>query len=451
MITDLTVGKPSKILWRFTLPMLISIIFQQMYNMADSIIAGNFIGDTAIAKENSLAAVGASFAVTMLFVQIANGINAGCAVVISQLFGAKKYENMKTAVTTAIVSTAVIAIVMSVFGTLFCGNILRALNTPESIMIDAKIYLDIYMYGLLFLFIYNVCTGIFTALGDSKTPLVFLIASSVGNVLLNLYMVIVLDMGMAGIAWATFISQGISSILALIWLRKRLRAIKTESKPQFFSPKMLLTIGRISIPTIFQLSFVSVGNLFVQSIINEMGDAVLAGYSATTKLNSFAISCIVVMSNGLSAFTAQNIGAGKTDRVPEGYKVTVKFSFITFIPFLFLFMLFANQMITLFTPTPTTEALDAGRTFLYLITPFYSILIFKIVSDAVLKGAGSMRQFMITTFVDLILRVGLSFALAPSLGFLGVCIAWPIGWLIGTTISVIFYAKGTWKRIGLNW
>ncbi|MBP1549926.1 MAG: MATE family efflux transporter, partial [Oscillospiraceae bacterium] len=186
MITDLTKGKPSSLIWRFTLPMLISIAFQQMYNICDSIIAGNFIGETAIEGELALAAVGASYPVTMLFIQIANGINGGCAVVISQLFGAKDFVRMKTAVSTSLIATLTLAAILSIAGFIFCEPIMNLLNTQSDIFSDSVLYLRIYIGGLVFLFLYNVCTGIFTALGDSKTPLIFLIISSVANIILDL-------------------------------------------------------------------------------------------------------------------------------------------------------------------------------------------------------------------------------------------------------------------------
>ena len=446
MVTDLTVGKPSKILWRFTLPMLISIIFQQMYNIADSIIAGNFIGDTPIENENALAAVGASYAVTMLFVQIANGINAGCAVVISQFFGSKQYVKMKTAVTTSIIATTVLSLILTVLGLFFCSPILSLLNTKAEIFDDSALYLRIYVFGLIFLFIYNVCTGIFTALGDSKTPLIFLIASSVGNVILDLIMVIPLDMGIAGVAWATFIAQGISSILVSVTLFKRVRKITTEEKPKRFSFNMLQTISKIAIPTILQQSFVSVGNLFIQGIVNDMTVATIAGYSAVIKLNTFAVNCVACLSNGLSSFTAQNIGAGKIDRITKGYKATMVMIGICLIPFLFFYLVMPEQMITLFLPEPTAEALNTGVMFLRYAAPFYTILAIKLLSDGVLRGAGAMKQFMITTFSDLILRVILAHILAPSMGFEGLCLAWPIGWVVAAALSIVFYKMGTWKN-----
>lgn len=446
MVTDLTKGKPSSLIWRFTLPMLISIIFQQMYNICDSVIAGNFIGDTPIEGELALAAVGASYPVTMLFIQIANGINAGCAVVISQLFGAKEYVRMKTAVSTSIITTLIISALLTITGLFLSAPIMTALNTKEDIFSDSVIYLQIYIGGLIFLFLYNVCTGIFTALGDSKTPLIFLIASSLGNIVLDLILVIVFEMGVAGVAWATFIAQGASAVFAAIALFFRLKNIKTAHRSPLFSPHMLRTISRIAIPTICQQSFVSVGNLMIQGLVNDMGSAVIAGYSSAIKLNTFAVNAMACISNGISSYSAQNIGAGKHERVPAGFKAGIVFTAVCLIPFLICYIVFPNAMISIFSKELSVEALKTGASFLRAASPFYAILGLKLLSDGVLKGAGAMRSFMSSTFSDLVLRVLLSYILVPRIGFDGFLWAWPIGWTLSAMLALYFYFRGNWKH-----
>lgn len=450
MITDLTKGKPSSLLWRFTLPLLISIIFQQMYNICDSMIAGNFVGTTPMDGELALAAVGASYPVTMLFIQVANGINSGCAVVISQLFGAKEYVRMKTAVSTSIIATLTIALFLTAAGLFCCEPIMTALNTDENIFDDSVLYLQIYIGGLIFLFLYNVCTGIFTALGDSKTPLIFLIASSVGNIILDLIMVIPLQMGVAGVAWATFIAQGASAVLAAATLFFRLKKITTTHRSPKFSPHMLRTISRIAIPTICQQSFVSVGNLLIQGLVNDMGAAVLAGYSAAIRLNTFAVNIMACISNGISSFTAQNIGAGKHERVPQGYKAGIVFTVICLIPFLVCYLIFADNMIGLFSKEPSAEALQTGASFLMAASPFYIVLGIKLLSDGVMRGAGAMKSFMTSTFSDLLLRVILAYILVPQMGFDGFLWAWPIGWVLSAALAFWFYFRGNWKNTAFS-
>ena len=308
MVKDMTKGNPGKVLTAFTVPILISVAFQQLYNIADSIIAGKLLGGGA------LAAVGISYTVTMIYMAVANGSNIGCCVVISQFFGSKNYRKMKTCIYTSLISSAAISIILSVGGLLLSPALLKALNTPESLFTDSGIYLNIYTGGLIFLFLYNICNGVFTALGDSKTPLYFLIFSSVFNVLLDYVLVRFTSLGVAGVAWATFIAQGIASILSFGFLMLKISKIECE-KPSLFSFEMLKKILFVAIPSILQQSFVSVGNIFIQGLVNKFGDVVVAGFSAAGKLNTFTITTLCALGNSMSSYTAQNVGAGKIERI----------------------------------------------------------------------------------------------------------------------------------------
>ena len=390
MVTDMTEGKPSRLLWTFSLPILLSVIFQQLYNIVDSIVAGKFIGNEAVA------AVGATYPITLIFMAVAVGLNGGCSVVISQLFGAKQYDKMKEAVSTSIISAILICIAMMAFGFLCCSSFMQMLKTPSDIFADAMIYLNIYIGGLLFVFLYNISNGIFTALGDSKTPLYFLIASSVGNIVLDLLFVIVFKMGIAGVAWATFIAQGIASILAISVLMHRVR--KIESGPyQKFSKQMARKISRIAVPSIIQSSFVSFGSLLIQGLINGFGSNVIAGYSIALKLNSFACTSFNTMASGLSSFSAQNIGAGKTERVKSGFRASIRMAAIVIVPFLIAYLFFGSTLVTLFVDQSSTEVIKVGTEFLFIVSPFYFVLLIKLLGDSVLRGGGVMGQFMITT------------------------------------------------------
>lgn len=220
MNTDLTVGKPETVLWKFCLPLFGSIIFQQLYNIADSLVAGKFIG------ENALAAVGNSYEITLIFIAFAFGCNMGCSVVVSQLFGAKQYSKLKTAVSTACIFSAFICIVLMFVGILGCGFLLHLIRTPDEVFADSKLYLDIYIWGLPFVFFYNIATGIFSALGDSKTPFYFLAVSSTSNIAVDILFVKIFNMGVSGVAWATFLCQGISCILAILTVWIRLKKFK---------------------------------------------------------------------------------------------------------------------------------------------------------------------------------------------------------------------------------
>ena len=435
MNKDLTVGKPESVLWKFCLPLFASIIFQQLYNIADSLVAGKFIG------ENALAAVGNSYEITLIFIAFAFGCNIGCSVIVSQFFGAKDYKNMKTSVYTAMISTAVLCAVLMLFGVLFCGNLLKLIKTPSAILNDSKLYLDIYIYGLPFMFFYNMATGIFSALGDSKTPFIFLAVSSVTNIFVDIIFVKAFNMGIAGVAWATFICQGISAVLAVIVVFLRLSKIKVLQRCPVFSFIILVKLLKIAIPSILQQSFISIGNIIIQSVINEFGAGTIAGYSAAVKLNNLVITSFTTLANGISNFTAQNLGAGKSERIRDGFKAGLKMVWIISIPLVLLYFFAGKQLLYLFLDNPTNTAIHTGIMFLCILSPFYFVVSAKLVADGILRGAGLMSRFMITTFTDLILRVVLAIILSKQFCSTGICCAWPIGWSISTTLSVIFYKK----------
>ena len=435
MVKDMTKGAVTPILVRFAIPLLISVMFQQMYNISDSIIAGQFIGNDA------LAAIGASYPITMIFLAIGTGMNVGCSVIISTLFGAKDYKQMKTAVFTSLISTSTLAVVLTAVGYFTSGLFLRLLNTDAELMKDSQTYLNIYVFGLLFLFLYNICNGIFTALGDSKTPLYFLIGSSLGNIGMDLLFVAVFKMGVAGTAWATFICQGICSVLAFVVLLKRIALIKSE-KFRLFEWKTLGRIATLSVPSIIQQSFVSVGQLFIQSLVNGCGTDVVAGYASAIKLNTFAVTCFSTVGNSVSSFTAQNIGAEEYSRVKKGFKVGALFAVGIAVMFSVLYEIFANNLIYLFMDKSndnTAEAADAGVHFLNVVSPFYFAVALKLSADAVLRGGRRVAAFMISTFSDLILRVAFAFILSPAYGATGIWMSWPVGWSIAAGISLSFY------------
>ncbi|WP_418474702.1 MATE family efflux transporter [Frisingicoccus sp.] len=441
MIKDLTEGNPQTVLWKFTIPMFISVIFQQLYNIADSVIAGKFAG------ENALAAVGASYPITMIFMAIAVGSNIGCSVVISQLFGAKEYGKMKTAVFTTLISSAALSAALTAGGLLGSRGLMMMINTPENIFTDGALYLRIYLGGFLFLFLYNVATGIFTSLGDSKTPLYFLIGSSIGNIFLDIWFVAGFHWGVAGVAWATFLAQGAACVLALMTLAQRLKRVQTAEKYELFSGDMLKRISRIAVPSILQQSFISVGNIFIQSLVNSFGSSVIAGYSAAIKLNTFTITCFTTMGNGVSSFTAQNLGGGRIERVKKGFGAGIKMCLLAAIPFFIVFFIFGENMIQLFmSGDGGGTALETGKVFLRIVSPFYFVISVKLIGDGVLRGAGAMRLFMIATFTDLVLRVLLSYILAGIFGVTGIWMSWPIGWSIATVLTCVFYRQGRWAQ-----
>lgn len=444
MVKDLTKGNVRSVLWSFTIPMFISVVFQQLYNIADSAIAGRFAG------EDALAAVGASYPITMIFMAIAIGCNVGCAVVISSYFGAGDIRRMKTAISTTLIASTVLAVALTIFGLLTSSYLMQMMNTPHNIFDAGDIYLKIYIGGMVFLFCYNVATGIFTALGDSKTPLYFLIGSSVGNVVLDYLFVAVFHFGVSGVGWATFLAQGIAGILAVITLLRRVAKLPSgHGKVMLYSKSMLRRIAKIAVPSILQQSFVSVGNIFIQSLVNSFGSAVIAGYSAAIKLNTFTITSFSTLGNALSSFSAQNIGAAKIDRVRKGFRAGTMLAWIIAVPFFVLFFFFGNEMLGIFMENPTGGAMKAGMAFLKIVSPFYFIISLKLLADGLLRGSSAMIGFMVSTFTDLILRVILAYVFAGLFGSTGIWMSWPVGWSISAIISLLFY-RYTWKQLSVE-
>lgn len=440
MNKDLTVGNPSTVLWKFCLPLFGSIVFQQLYNIADSWVAGKFIG------QNALAAVGNSYEITLIFIAFAFGCNIGCSVLVSQLFGAREYGDVKTAVSTAALSSGVVCLLLMLVGILGCDGLLTLINTPEEVFADSALYLDIYVWGLPFVFFYNIATGVFSALGDSKTPFIFLAVSSLSNIAVDILFVTAFKMGVAGVAWATFLCQGISCVLAVAVVIRRLKQLPGEGKMVLFSGELLGRFVVIAIPSVLQQSFISVGNIVIQGVINSFGSSVMAGYSASVKLNNLVITSLTTLGNGISNFTAQNIGASKMDRVRDGFRAGLKLVWMLCLPIVALYLLGGRMLVNIFMNEPSEAAMASGVQFLRIVSPFYFLVSCKLVSDGVLRGAGLMKEFMVATFTDLILRVGLAIGLSKVLGVTGVWCAWPIGWTIAMVLSVLFYRRGPWEK-----
>lgn len=436
MNKDLTSGNPQSVLWRFCMPLFGSIIFQQLYNIADSFVAGKFVG------ENALAAVGNSYEITLIFIAFAFGCNMGCSVVVSKLFGAKNYKGMKTAVYTACIFSALVCAALMIIGITSSSALLRLIRTPDEVFADSVLYLDIYVWGLPFVFFYNIATGIFSALGDSKTPFFFLAASSLSNIAVDIWFVKAFDMGVAGVAWATFICQGISCILAMTVILRRLVKMGINEKVPLFDVRLLKQIVIIAVPSILQQSFISLGNIAIQSIINGFGAAVMAGYSAAVKLNNLVVTSFTTLGNGISNYTAQNLGAQKPERIKQGFRAGVKLVWMLSLPLFLLYFFGGGIVLKLFMDEPTELAIQTGITYLKILSPFYFVVSAKLTADGILRGAGMMKKFMLATFTDLILRVVLAFLFSETaLGATGIWCAWPVGWCVATVLSIVFYRR----------
>lgn len=433
---------PGKSLLFFALPMIVGNLFQQFYNMADSIIVGKFV------SEEALAAVGASYSLTTIFIMIAIGGGIGSSVITSHYLGAKDYTKMKTSIYTALISFFALSILLFLFGFFANKHLMHLLNTPANIFDDAVLYLRIYFIGLPFLFMYNILSAIFNSLGKSRIPLYLLIFSSVLNVFLDLYMVIVLKMGVAGVAIATVIAQGISAVISFILLLKTITVYETKSDNiDKFNNRMLRRMIVISIPSILQQSIVSIGMVLVQSVINGFGSAVLAGYSAATRIETICIVPMIATGNAMSTFTAQNLGAGQFKRVSEGYHAAYKIIFSFSIVIAATIALFYKPIISVFLDVESgSEALITGINYLKFIGYFFVFIGLKAITDGVLRGAGDMTVFTISNLLNLSIRVLVAFKLTPIWGVDAVWYAIPMGWATNYLISFSYYKTNKWNQ-----
>lgn len=436
---DLTIGRPGRVLLGYTLPLFGSIIFQQLYNIADSFVAGQYIGTAA------LAAVGNSYEITLIYIALAFGCNVGASVVSARFFGQKDYDNVRTCVNTSLIFAAMLGVALTAVGVFAADWLLRAINTPLELMQDSKDYLDIYILSYVFVILYQVSTGLFSALGDSQTPFWFLAASSVINIFVDIIFVRDLHLGVKGVAYATFLCQSISGILAVVVLLRKVGRLGGRGK--LFDGRMLGKILRIAAPSAVQQSCISIGNILIQSVINGFGTAATGGYAAAVKLNNMTITSITALGSGISNYASQNLGAGKYQRIRQGTRSGIMLGIGFALAFTLLYQLFCQPLLGLFITGGTTpeeaaisaEAMRIGTLFLRIVTPFYAVIAIKLITDGILRGVSLMTQFMFSTMTDLVLRVVLAYVLSTRFGIAGVWCAWPIGWVLGVAMSFLFY------------
>ena len=475
MLTD----KPGRSLFFFALPMILGNLFQQFYTTVDSIIVGQFVG------EDALAAVGASYSLTTVFIMIAIGGGIGASVITSQYLGAGLYRKMKTSVSTALITFLVLSLVLSVIGLLGNRAILIGLNTPGNILSDAVLYLEIYFLGLPFLFMYNILSSIFNALGNSRTPLYLLIFSSLLNIGMDLVMVQIFHLGVAGVAIATVIAQGLSAVISFCLLLRLLGTYRDETntktvnagegkaeadgteangteangtearkaeetdagKRKLYDFGMLGNMIKVAIPSMVQQSIVSIGMLLVQSVVNGFGSSVLAGYTAGMRIESICIVPMIATGNAVSTFTAQNLGAGQPERVRKGYVAGVRMVAAFAVLTCLILTVFHGLIINAFLEEGSDAAAFAtGNDYLTFIAFFFVCIGMKAITDGVLRGAGDVVVFTLANLINLGIRVSFAFGFAGVIGVEAVWFAVPMGWTTNFVISFIRYLSGKWSQ-----
>lgn len=435
---DLTAGNPGKLIFQFATPMLIGNVFQQLYNVADSIIVGKFLGKEA------LAAVGASFPLIFMLISFIIGIATGSTIVIAQYFGAKDMVKVRRSIDTMYIFLFFASLLIMVLGIVFSGPVFRLIRLPEEIIPQASLYMNVYLTGMVFFFGFNGTSAVLRGLGDSKTPLYFLIISTLTNIVFDLLFVVVFKWGIEGAAWATVLSQAGAFITLILYLNRKHEIVKLTWRKMYWDKAIFLQSTRIGVPTGFQQTFVSLGMLALLRIVNDYGTDTVAAYSVAVRIDGLAALPAMNFGAALSSYTGQNIGANKIKRVRDGFVATLRMSTITAVVTSVLVMAFRYQLMALFTNDPDVIAI--GARYLLIVGGFYVMFSTMFVIGGVMRGAGdTLIPMFITLFALWIIRIPFAWLLSHKIGVDGIWWAIPIAWFIGMVFSYFYYRMGKWK------
>ncbi len=435
---DLSVGKESRLIFQFATPMLLGNMFQQLYNVVDSIIVGNYIGKEA------LAAVGSSFPIIFTLISFIIGIAIGSTVIISQYFGAKDYEKVKRAIDTLYIFIFFASLFVSFLGIYFSTDIFKLIGLPEDIIPQASTYLKIYLSGLVLFFGFNATSAILRGLGDSKTPLYFMIVATLMNIGLDLLFVVVFSWGIEGAALATIVAQGGAFITAIIYLNRTHEIINLSWRKMVFDKELFRANIRIGIPIGLQQSFVALSMMVMYWLVNPFGTNSVAAYSVVFRIDSFAAMPAMNFAAALSTFVGQNLGANKPERVRTGLISTAVMTSVFAFTITAIALLLAGPLMRLFTNDP--EVISIGMDYLYIVSPFYVVFTIMFTIGGVMRGAGDTMIPMLITFIALwVVRIPLCYYLSLDMGVLGIWWGIPMAWFTGALLSFIYYLTGKWK------
>ena len=437
-MADLTVGKESSLIFKFAIPMLLGNVFQQLYTIVNSIIIGKTLGITA------LAAVGASFPIIFMLISMIIGIGTGSTIVIAQYYGAKDFEKVRKAIDSMYIFLFFASIAISVLGIYFSESIFRLTGLPEEVIPEAKIYLNVYLSGIVFLFGFNGTSAALRGLGDSKTPLYFLVVANLINIILDLLFIVVFKMGVEGAALGTIISQA-GVFIAMIWyLNRKHDLVKLYIRKLQFDKGIFYKSIKIGLPTGFQQTFVALGMVALFGIVNRYGTDVIAAFSVAGRLDSFASLPAMNFGAALSAFVGQNLGANKPHRVKNGLKATFIMTSIVSILVTISLLVFGRYIMAMF--SSDVHVIDIGYQYLIIVSSFYIVFSTMFVVGGVMRGAGdTLIPMFITLFALWVVRIPLAYFLAPKFGVIGIWWAIPIGWGFGMILSYAYYLTGRWK------
>jgi putative MATE family efflux protein len=436
---DLTQGKPSRLILQFATPMLIGNAFQQLYNVVDSIIVGNFLGKQA------LAAVGASFPLLFMLISFVIGIATGSTIIISQYFGAKDIKSVRRAIDTLWIFLFFASLAITILGIVFSEKIFRLIQLPEDVIPQAVLYFNVYMGGIVLFFGFSATSAILRGLGDSKTPLYFLVIATIANIFLDLLFIVVFKWGIAGAAIATIVSQGGAFVTAVFYLNRTHDVFNLSWRKIVFDRFIFKKSLKIGLPSGFQSTFVSLGMLALFRIVNDFGTDTVAAYSVALRIDSLASLAAMNFGAALSTYVGQNLGAKKPERVFAGLMATLKLSSIVSLAVTLVVILFRHQLIGMFTSEP--EVIRIGAEYLLIVCSFYVVFSAMFVIGGLLRGAGAtLIPMFITLFALWVIRIPASWWLSRELGAAGIWWAIPLGWAIGAGFSWIYYLTGSWRK-----
>ncbi|EQH38860.1 MATE family efflux transporter [Clostridioides difficile] len=435
---DLTTGHEGKSIFFFAMPMLIGSLFQQLYNTADSIIVGRFIGKEA------MAAVSGANPIMFLLVAALMGVSLGFSILVSQFYGSGDLKKVKATIDTTYILLFIGSILISILGIVFGGPMLKLMNTPESVFAQSKLYLTIIFSGILFSAGYNSVSAILRGLGDSVTPLYFLIIATILNIVLDLTFIVVLRMGVEGVALATIMAQAVSFIISIIYLNKKHEVLKFKIKGIVYDNKIFKDGLRLGLPSGVQQMLFSIGNMALQFLVNSYGTSAMAAFGAGLRIENFISLPIMNLGSAVSTFVAQNIGAGENERVKKGIRESIKMTLVLAVTVIALILLFRENLIALF--NTDKDVIKIGSSYLFIIGPFFLFIGTSFVLSSAMKGAGDSMFALISSIVSLWLgRLPASFMLSKFFGTDGIWMGIPFGWTLGLIVTVIYYKKGHWK------
>lgn len=435
MELDMTKGEPSRIILRFFIPLFIGDLLQQFYSIIDAIVIGKFVGTDAFA------AVGSSSAVTVFITSILLGLSMGASAIFSQLYGGKQYDELKKTISTALIFLFCVGVFITIVTSVFLQQIITLYQMPKETATYAVDYLKYVFIGFVFVGMYNAFAFLLRAFGDSKTPLYFLAASCISNLILDLLFIVVFHMGVAGAAIATLITQTFAAVGCGVYTIKRMQFLNFKRKDLIFSITAFKKVATFSLLTALQQSISSFGMMLIQGLVNTFGSTVMAAFAACSKIDSVANAPLQDLGNSFSTYTAQNKGAGQTKRIREGFRAISRIiitlsSIISFVAFIF-----APNLITLFINKDATEVIAVGVSYLRIVSLFYVLLGFIVMFYGFFRGLGAIKISIIMTIVSQGLRVLLAYSFAPTLGFSGICWAIVVGWFLSDLLGFYMYKK----------